>query len=257
LTLFCLFAGNMADVLTIAPRLAAPGIYNSLGHIDIVGTRHIYQAVSLTQTLLAKAGLEPVVGVSRLHKHFDLASDEVVVAELSIDRTEIKSSVCKTSDLGSHHIPMSWAFRHGSWQCYQVLLLPATEERALSEEFRRRAAECEAKLHALIIGAVDTDVAAAWSEFTAGAADGDVGVSLRFVDLLDGMDLKSSTLVETTDEETRVQVIRPVARLLSEGFAAEGHAADRHTVETHWFRKDGVIITVNCSSGCGGQGGGG
>jgi hypothetical protein len=84
LTLFWFFAGNMADVFIIASRLAAPGIYNSLSHIDIDSTRHICQAVSLTQTLLAKAGLEPVVGVSRLQKHFYLASDEVVVAELSM-----------------------------------------------------------------------------------------------------------------------------------------------------------------------------
>jgi hypothetical protein len=195
-------AGDMAAALTLSPYPPTPDIYNSLGHIDAVGGRNIDQAVALTQHLLQKAGLTPLVGVSRLHKHFDLAADEVIVSMLSNDRSEITTSVRKAGELHGgvqNYIPMTWAFRDGAWQRVQVLLVPPAEagiQGNATIDFTILAAECEAQLGSLLNGAAGFDAAAAWKEFSEGGIACDVGVSLRFIDLMKGINLDFHMLVE-------------------------------------------------------------
>jgi hypothetical protein len=134
-----------------------------------VGGCNIDQAIALTQHLLQKAGLTPLVGISRLHKHFDLAADAAIVSMLSNDRSEFTTSLRKAGELHGgvqYYIPMIWAFRDGAWQRVQVLLFPPAEKGIQGNatiDFTLLAAECEAQLDSLLSGAAGFDAAAASS----------------------------------------------------------------------------------------------
>jgi hypothetical protein len=132
--------------------------YNSLGHIDDVGAHNINQGVALTKSLLYQAGLGPFIvshiGITRLHKHFDIASHEVVVSELSPCRSKMTSSVKNICDVGSEHVPMTWAYRQGAWRRIQLLRLPeeTVEDGGISGNLRKQAADCETQLMRMIDG---------------------------------------------------------------------------------------------------------
>jgi hypothetical protein len=226
---------------------------NSFGHIDEVGEHNINEGVALTKSLLYKAGLESSIGVSRLHKHFDIAMHEVVVSEISPCRSKMTSSVKNIIDIGSEHVPMTWAYRQGAWHRVQLLLLPddRTEDGGISDKLRNEAADCEAQLLRLIDGSAGIDAAAAWAEYVTGPEGGvasQVGVSLRFVDLIKGFEPSVNMMLETTDDATREHVVQVVGDVTSSALGGE-------MVETHWFK--GPIVVACTSCGGGGQGGGG
>jgi hypothetical protein len=217
---------------------------NSFGHIDEVGAHNINEGVALTKSLLYKAGLESSIGVSRLHKHFDIAMHEVVVSEISPCRSKMTSSVKNIIDIGSEHVPMTWAYRQGAWHRVQLLLLPddRTEDGGISDKLRNDAADCEAQLLRLIDGSAGIDAAAAWAEYVTGPGGGiasQVGVSLRFVDLIKGFEPSVNMMLETTDDATREQVVQVVDNIASSALGGQ-------MVETHWFKGS----TVNYSAGC-------
>jgi hypothetical protein len=231
--------------------------YNSLGHIDDVGAHNINQGVALTKSLLYQAGLGPFIvshiGITRLHKHFDIASHEVVVSELSPCRSKMTSSVKNICDVGSEHVPMTWAYRQGAWRRIQLLRLPeeTVEDGGISGNLRKQAAACETQLLRMIDGSADIDATAAWAEYATGPGGGvasQVGVSLRFIDLIKGFEPSvNMMLAETTNEDAREQIVQVVDIIASEDIVVH------HNIQTHWFKG----ATVHCSGGCGGQGGGG
>jgi hypothetical protein len=239
--------GPKAPALPLFPNLSSEQYHetnNSFGHIDEVGAHNIDQGVALTKSLLDKVGLESCTGVSRLHKHFDIAPHEVVVSEISPCRSKMTSSVKNIIDIGSEHVPMTWAYRQGAWRRVQLLLLPddRTEDRGISDELRNQAADCEAQLLRLIDGSAGINAAAAWDEYVTGAGGGvasQVGVSLRFVDLIKGFEPSVNMMLETTDDATREQVVQVVDNVASSALGGQ-------MVETHWFKG----ATVNCAAGC-------
>jgi hypothetical protein len=163
------------------------------------------------------------------------------------------SSVKNIIDIGSEHVPMTWAYRQGAWHRVQLLLLPddRTEDGGISDKLRNDAADCEAQLMRLIDGSAGIDAAAAWAEYVTGPGGGvadQVGVSLRFVDLIKGFEPSVNMMLETTDDATREHVVQVVGDVTSSALGGE-------MVETHWFK--GPIVVACTSCGGGGQGGGG
>ena len=133
-------------------------------------------ALSLFPSLTSKClwTRTPCDAKSKCLWHFDIASHEVLVSELSPCRSKVTSSVKNISDIGSEHVPNAHYLGVPAWRRVQLPMLPeeTVEDWGISGNLRNQAADCEAQLLRLIDGSSGFDATAAWAEYATGPVGG-------------------------------------------------------------------------------------
>lgn len=100
---------------------------NSQPDIHVAGTRNEKEAAAFAEMreVLKKHGLEAKYGLTLLHKHFDLAPDEILVEYTDIENRTLTSKPTKLDTISSQSlIETTWALDsdvvmgHCVTQCY-------------------------------------------------------------------------------------------------------------------------------------------
>jgi len=198
--------------------------YNALSHIHDVGAKDIKEDCGLlVGAPVVEAQMHNIFGALRLHKHFNVASDEIVVAseeqKVTFYGTEsvapgLRVEVIKRNDAGAV-LPMMWSYdaQGKAWAPVQYI---KNDGGAIA----KHCAELLAKMNTPAALALQKSIG---KNLVEAGLNETIGMSLRFIDPF-GMDHAKMCLNESTCEKDRVQVFTQTAKSASE-----------FSIDTHFF----------------------
>ncbi len=182
-------------------------------------------------TVICQHGLQEAVGVSLLHKHFDIAPDEQLVKEFAGNKATIRP---QPTDTGSKVIPYLWKLETdqetGQGVYYPLEFVVMHEKTAGTDE-----------LVTMVHGKEDFLSALAAKLFELGLED-IFGISALYSNNFIHLHT-DEMLVETTDHETRTLTLSPFAKTQLE---------HEEMTETNWQFTAHIEgdATTDCRSHC-------
>jgi hypothetical protein len=102
----------------MATAVYDPFVYEKLREVELVAEEVQEKDLAEVGLLIRKYGMEKLIGVSLLHRHFDINSDEVMVETIDLQKNE---SVCRPQPMEKDVFPTIFKFIDASklWQPVQ------------------------------------------------------------------------------------------------------------------------------------------
>jgi len=197
--------------------LATTSAFNSLRDISELGELNFESKAEQLGDVIIKHRLCDIVGVTLLHKHFNLDEEEQVVQSIRMQE-ENRQLFIEVKKAHRGRIPYMWCLSaEGSWQPLQFM-----DDEPL---IRKRALELFSKLSFLEEFAATLDRLSASEE---------LGLCLKFYDLV-GANLETDILIESTNRKARWQVFNIRTEVKEEA------------ITTHWlFSESENPFTKKC-----------
>lgn len=227
-----------------------PATFNGLRDIRDVGLLDLTDHAKQLGAVIAKHGLTETVGVARLHNHFKLTDDEVLLVRVRKGRVDLEATAASDTERAAM-IPYMFAWDADSRQLAAVQFhtgarggssssscSSADDSDATSDESKTASsspspAAAAGDHAAVMVGRLQTLLAAPAfiKEFVdtlvSQGTCGTLGLHLIFHDLV-GYDMATHNLTESTHTSGRVQAMVPLS------LEEQAERPDKVSVITHW-----------------------